>query len=458
MAQNNVTLYGNGVQRRFILPTNLAVGVFPQSEAQLGPWTLQDGNQLVFNDPVPFGVQFSVDYEDGNTYGGSGSGGGLSPEQLDALVTDAEAAALAGNVLPAGVVMEFPVGRVAPGYSIVSGSPEVAPLGGHIQVPVGSLAVTGSTSALAAASSPLRNTIYSIGATSGTLVRRDTVNNTALGTATIPTSRWRIGALVDFDDNNLWIGGLVNTSYHGVNESLVLNLDTMTFSSAVAPQVLISGQNYVGGDGTAVRLPGSRAFWLPASLRLVASSASDMFNTGGYACVYNGLTNTVQWKQLAGFPSNWVWTDQRSPAMALLPDGKILVLEGRTTTTAGRRYVIIDWDAGTATVGSSVSLGNLQTLAYAAIGNAVGATLMTPSGQLHTYTQATDSFSTATPRWGGAGQTIAAGGPLYGRLLPFSNTNPDAYALTYNLSASALGVDYVFSVLNRFGTVKASKN
>lgn len=499
MAQNTVTLYGNGVQRRFILPTNLAVVLDIQSDAPLGAWSVQDDNELVFSEAVPFGAKLSVEYADGNTYsGGSGGGSGITPEDYANLAQDAEVNAatqqveqklsdtqgillagisngtnavldaVAAAAIPPGFIAEFPANQVpASGWEVVQGQPSELPVG-FATVSAGR--TTGNaTTHRGFARTLATSRIWSLyGSTMAALDLA--LNKYDALTHTLPvslSSSFKGAVLHDLTDSKALVTlGTNSAGTFGDARAYTFDANTKAFTQVANFQLTgVDGQVRAGCGGSTLRLANGRLFWLPSETWRTGGTVTAHSNlnvtNGGFYFLYDPVTNVVTSQRFSNWATVLGATDLQEAGsgsaqqglhgclpLGQLPDGRLLLQE--MAPSGSSRYFFLDLTANTIALGTGVWTSG--SWAFAAHPQGLVCFSQGSSARRY-YNSVTNVMDAANASTFSSASVSGVNTGFFYKALPIGSGNYALPAATNSADAMALAYDSFV----RLGTVKARK-
>lgn len=425
------------------------------------------------------------------------SGGGIDPAALAALVDDNEAAGLVqgllntvnsradvladavnnarvavldslpGAGLPVGFVAEFPADQVPATWQVVQGTPEALPTG------VGTVSASRTTGTAATqrgfARTLATNRIWSIYGT--TLAALDlSTNKYDSQTYSLPAfsgANARGTVLHDLaDDKTLHTVGANSASSLGDARAFTFDANSKTFTQVANFQLTgTDGNARAGVGGTTLRLADGRLFWLPSETWRTAASSTPHTNVGavdgGFYFIYDPVSNTPSVHRFDGWAAalaagninetgaGSVVGVHYSLPIGQLPDGR-LVLQELATTTSASRYFFLDLAANTITLGTGAWVGGTWALASHPQGLVAFSTGSTARRYYNAATGAMDSTTAAT--YSSASVSGATQGYCY-KALPIGNGN---YALPAANGASE-AMALAFDSFARLGTVKARK-
>lgn len=424
-----------------------------------------------------------------------GSGGGIDPAALAALVDDNEAtnlyAGIVGTVhqradalavaisnarvdllgsmssagLPSGYVAEFPADQVPAGWQVVQGAPDSLPTG------IGTVSATRTTGSNALHRGHARtlatNRIWSLYSTA--LAAFDlSLNRFDAQTFSLPASPGtgsKSAVLHDYSDAKALIT-IGNNGSLGDARAYTFDATAKTFTQVANFQLIgTDGQTRAGQGGTTLRLADGRIFWMPSETWRTTGSQTTHSNlgatNGGFYFLYDPQTNTVTFNRFSNWAAALATGDlgesgsgsaqsyfHLSLPIGQLPDGRLLIQENASGGT--HRYFFLDLVANTITQGTGAWAGGLaapvahpQGLAVFSVGSTARRYYNAASDALDlTFAAVYSSASVSTSSQGFSNKALAIGNGNYA--IPGANGSTEAYALA-------------FDSFVRRGTVKARK-
>jgi hypothetical protein len=428
---------------------------------------------------------------------GGGSGGGIDPAQLAALVDDNESINLYGGIvstvhqradaladaisnarvdilgsmssagLPAGYLAEFPADQVPAGWEVVQGTPESIPTG------IGTVSASRSTGQAQGHSGfayiAQTNRLWSLYVNVLASLDLNTNRHEAMTYSVpfSPSNSLPAAVLHDMPGTSVLLTAGSNSNKSlGDARAFLFNTLTRTFTQVADFKLTTpDGFERSGLGGSSLRLSDGRIFWMPHSLIRTGSSTilqNSAQADGGYYFIYNPALNQATAYRFANW-ANAVGANgfgmagssgasglQYSVPIAQLADGRIVIQELNGTSVSASRYFFIDLVANTLTQGTGVWTAGLWALAPHPQGLVAFNTGSTSRRYYNAQTDTMDAVNASTyssasigaSQWGLCYKAFAIGNGNYA--LPGNTTANEAAALA-------------FDSFQRLGTVKARK-